>query len=342
MMPAQNNDKVAGAQKAAIFLFSIGEELASTIVKQLDDMEIKRLGSTMSKIPSISSKLVETVFSEFNEMSTSHLPIQVGHSGGAQFIKKVVTKAIEGEKAQTIIDEIQEEGKWNLFQKIRRLDPKTVSSFIKSEHPQTIALILVHLDSAQAADILEELPAPLQTEVLFRMAELENIPPGIIEEIDFALQEEIAMVKSPEGQKQGGVRVVAEILNQMDSSVEGAILKGIEEQKQTLAEEIRKLMFVFEDLIQVDDRSIMAILKEVNNEALMAALKTATDELKEKIFKNMSERAGQMLKEDLEVMGPVRLKDVEGAQQSILKIAKKLEGEGKIVLASKGKEEVFV
>ena len=136
--------------------------------------------------------------------------------------------------------------------------------------------------------------------------------------------------------------MVAEILNQMDSSTETAILKGIEEQKQALAEEIRKLMFVFEDLVQIDDRSIMAILKEVNNESLMAALKTASEELKEKVFKNMSERAAEMLKEDLEVMGPVRLKDVETAQQSILKIAKKLESEGKIVLASKGKEEVFV
>ena len=136
--------------------------------------------------------------------------------------------------------------------------------------------------------------------------------------------------------------MVAEILNQMDSSVEGSILKGIEEQKQGLAEEIRKLMFVFEDLIQIDDKSIMAILKEVNNETLMVAMKTASDELKEKIFKNMSERAAQMMKEDLEVMGPMRLKDVETAQQAILKIAKKLESEGKIVLMGKGKEEVFV
>ena len=257
-------------------------------------------------------------------------------------IKELLTKAIEGEKAQTIIEEIQEEGKWNLFQKIRRLDPKTIASFIRSEHPQTIAIILVHLDSGLSAGILEELPPALQSEVLFRMAELENIPPGVVEDIDLALQEEISMIKSFEGQKQGGVRVVAEILNQMDSSMETAIMKGFEEQKQTLAEEIRKLMFVFEDLIQVDDKSIMAILKEVNNENLMTALKTASDELKEKIFKNMSERASQMLREDLEVMGPVRLKDVEAAQQAILKIAKKLESEGKIMLVSKGKEEVFV
>jgi flagellar motor switch protein FliG len=335
-------ERLSGPQKAAIFLFSIGEEFASSIVKHLNEEEIKRLGGSISKMTSISPKIVDTILSEFHELASAQLPIQIGHDGGNQFIKKILSKAVEGEKAQDLLEAIQEEGKWNLFTKIRQLDPKTVSNFIRSEHPQTIAIILTHLDSGQTAAILEELPAPLQTEVIYRIAELENIPPGIIEEIDQALQEEIATIKSFKGQKQGGVRLVAEILNQMDSSVEGSILKGIEEQKQGLAEEIRKLMFVFEDLMQIDDKSIMAILKEVNNETLMVAMKTASDELKEKIFKNMSERAAQMMKEDLEVMGPVRLKDVEAAQQSILKIAKKLESEGKIVLMSKGKEEVFV
>lgn len=335
-------EKLSGPQKAAIFLFTIGEELASTIVKQLETEEIKKLGGAMAKISTISPRLVDTILSEFQELTSSQLPIQIGYHGGNKFIKNILSKSIEGEKVQNIMEEIQEEGKWDLFQKIRRLDPKTITNFIRSEHPQTIAVILTHLDPSQAAAILEGLPAPLQMEVMYRIAELENIPPGIVEEIDQALQEEIATIKNFEGQKQGGVGLVAEILNQMDSSLESAILKGIEEQKQGLAEEIRKLMFVFEDLNQVDDKSIMAILKEVNNETLMAAMKTASDDLKEKIFKNMSERAAQMMKEDLEVMGPVRLKDVEAAQQSILKIAKKLEGEGKIVLTSKGKEEVFV
>ncbi len=335
-------DKLSGPQKAAIFLFSLGEEMASTIVKQLDEEEIKKIGGSIAKLSSLSPKVVETILTEFREASSSQLPIQIGHEGGSQFIKSVVSKAIDGEKAQNLLEEIQEEGKWNLFQKIRRLDPKTVSNFLRSEHPQTIAIILTHLDSSQASEILEELSPALQTEVIRRIAELEDIPPGIVEEIDQVLQEEIAMIKGFEGQKRGGVRLAAEILNQMEGAAEGNILKEIEEQKQGLAEEIRKLMFIFEDLLQVDDRSIMAILKEINNETLTMALKTASEELREKVFKNMSERAAQMLKEDLEVMGPARLKDVEAAQQSILKVAKKLESEGKIVLASKGKEEVFV
>jgi len=253
-----------------------------------------------------------------------------------------LAKAVEAGKAKTLLEEMEGESRWNLFQKIKRLDPKTLGNFIKNEHPQTISIILAHLDSAQTAAILQDLPGPLQTEVVYRIAELENVPPAILEEIDQALQEGISTLQNVEGRKIGGIRSVAEILNQMDGSIESAILKGIEEQKQGLADEIRKLMFVFEDLLQVDDRGIMAILKEVTNEVLQLALKTASEELKEKIFKNMSERAAQMLKEDLEVMGPVRLKDVEGAQQNIIKVAKKLESEGKIVLAGKAKEEVFV
>jgi flagellar motor switch protein FliG len=336
-------DKITGRQKAAIFLFAIGEELASEIVKNLDEEEIKKLGGSMSKLFSITPKTLDHVFGEFNELASSiNRPIPIGPAGSSQFIKNVLTKAVEEGKAKTLFEEMQEEGKWNLFEKIRRLEPKTLANFIKNEHPQTISIILAHLDPAQSAAILEDFPLPLQTEVIYRIAELENVPPGILEEIDQTLQEEISMLENVEGRKVGGVRSVAEILNKVDGSIETAILKGIEEQKQGMADEIRRLMFVFEDLAQVDDRGIMAILKEVTNDVLQLALKTASDELKEKIFKNMSERASQMMKEDLEVMGPVRLKDVEIAQQTVIKAAKKLESEGKIVLAGKGKEEAFV
>jgi len=336
-------DKITGRQKAAIFLFAIGEELASEIVKKLDEEEIKKLGGSMSKLFSVTPKTLDSVFGEFNELASSiNRPIPIGPAGSSRFIKNVLTKAVEEGKAKILLEEMQEEGKWNLFEKIRRLEPKTLANFIKNEHPQTISIILAHLDPAQSAAILEDFPLPLQTEVIYRIAELENVPPGILEEIDQTLQEEISMLENVEGRKVGGVRSVAEILNKVDGSIETAILKGIEEQKQGLADEIRRLMFVFEDLAQVDDRGIMAILKEVTNDVLQLALKTASDELKEKIFKNMSERASQMMKEDLEVMGPVRLKDVEIAQQTVIKAAKKLESEGKIVLAGKGKEEAFV
>ena len=336
-----STDRVMGPEKAAILLFSLGEEVAASIVKQLNEEEIKRLGSSMSKIFSISSKTMESIYSEFSEMASSQLPMQIG-MGGTQFIRNVLTKAVEKEKAESILDEIQEEAKWNLFLKIKRLDPKTIANFIRNEHPQTIAIILAHLSTSQTADVLAELPPALHTELIHRLAELENVPHAIVEEIDQAIEGGYGMVKDAEGLKRGGVRFVAEVLNQVDSSIQNTILKDIEEQKQGLADDIRRLMFVFEDLIQVDDRSIMIILKEINNEVLMKALKTASDELKEKIFRNMSERAAQMMKEDLEVMGPVRLKDVEAAQQVVITAGKKLENEGKVVLSRKGKEEVFV
>lgn len=336
-----STDKLMGPEKAAILLFSLGEELASTIVKQLNEEEIKKLGSSMAKVLSVPSKTAESIFSEFNELASSHLPMEIGH-GGTQFIRNVLTKAVEKEKAQTILDEIQEETKWNLFQKIKRLDSKTIANFIRNEHPQTIAIILAHLSTAQTAGVLAELPPPLHTELIHRIAELENVPHSVVEEIDQAIEGGFGIVKDSEGFKRGGVRFVAEVLNQVDSSIQMNVIKEIEEQKQGLADDIRRFMFVFEDLIQVDDRSLMVILKEINNETLMKALRTASDELKEKIFKNMSERAVQMMKEDMDVMGPIRLKDVEAAQQAIITTGKKLENEGKIVLARKGKEEVFV
>lgn len=337
------NEKISGPQKAAIFLYAIGEELASEIVKKLDEDEIKRLGGSMSKVSAVTSKTVDSIFTEFTDMAASgNRFLAIGQARGNQFIKSVLTKAVEGGKAQSLLEEIEEQGKWNLFAKIKRLEPKTLANFIKGEHPQTIAIILAHLESNVAAAVMAILPAPLQADVIYRIAELDNVPPGILEEIDQVLQEEISMLENVEGRKVGGIRSVAEILNQMDTATEGAILKGMEEQKQGLADEIRKFMFVFEDLLQVDDRGIMAILKEVSNEVLQLALKTSSEELKTKVFKNMSERAALMMKEDLEVMGPVRLKDVESAQQSVIKIAKKLDGEGKIVLSGKGKEDVFV
>lgn len=337
-----NSDRLSGPQKAAIFLYSIGEELATNIVKHLDDIEIKKLGSSLGKIKTISPKVMDTIFSEFCELASSSLPIALGKDRGSQYIVNVISKAVEKEKAQSIIEKIQEEEHLGLFKDVRQLDPKTIANFLRNEHPQTIAIVLTHLTPTQASEIIEELPERLQAEVVYRIAELEEIPPGVVEEIDQAIKNEFSAIKGYKGQKRGGVHLVAEILNQIDRSRENAILAEIETQKQGLAEEIRKLMFVFEDLIQVDDKSLMAILKEINNETLMMAMKTASEELKEKIFKNMSERAAQMLKEDLEVMGPVRLRDVEAAQQTILSVAKKLESEGKIILMGKGRDEKFV
>lgn len=335
-------ENLRGAEKAAIFLFGLGEELASEIVKNLDEAEMKKLGGCMSKISSVTPDNVDSVFSEFYHMAASDPKFLLNPLSRDEFVKNVFTKAVKGDRAQALLDEIQQKGKWNLFQKIRKLDAKTLANFIRSEHPQTVAVVLAHLDAGQTAAILEEFPLPLQKDVVYRIAQLDNVPPGILAEIDQTIQEEMSLIENIEGKTVGGIRSAAEILNQMKSTTESEILQAIDEQEQGLADEIRQWMFVFEDLVQVDDRSIMAILREADTDTLKLALRTVSEDLKEKIFKNMSERAATMMKEDLEVMEPVRLKDVEAAQQTIIRIGKKLESEGKAALVSKGKEDVFV
>lgn len=335
-------ERLSGPQKAALFLYLLGEDFASEIVRNLDEEEIQRLGASISKILSISPKTADSLFTEFQHLASTQQAVSLGAGRKNQFIKSVFSKALEVGKAESLYEKVRDESNANLFQKVRKIEPKTLAPFLQNEHPQTLAIIITNLEAKQAAAILAEFPPPLQSDILFRITQLENIPPGILEEIDQTLEKEISHLTSSEGKKIEGVRTVADILNQMDASAENDILQGMEGQKQGLADEIRRLMFIFEDLLQVDDRSLMALLKEINSESLKVALKTASEELKEKIFKNMSERAAQLLKEDLEVMGPARLKDVEAAQQAIIQTAKKLESEGKVVMGGKGKEEAFV
>jgi flagellar motor switch protein FliG len=335
-------ERLSGPQKAALFLYLLGEDFASEIVRNLDEEEIQRLGASISKILSISPKTADSLFTEFQHLASTQQAVSLGAGRKNQFIKSVFSKALEVGKAESLYEKVRDESNANLFKKVRKIEPKTLAPFLQNEHPQTLAIIITNLEAKQAAAILAEFPPPLQSDILFRITQLENIPPGILEEIDQTLEKEISHLTSSEGKKIEGVRTVADILNQMDASAENDILQGMEGQKQGLADEIRRLMFIFEDLLQVDDRSLMALLKEINSESLKVALKTASEELKEKIFKNMSERAAQLLKEDLEVMGPARLKDVEAAQQAIIQTAKKLESEGKVVMGGKGKEEAFV
>ena len=221
----------------------------------------------------------------------------------------------------------------NPLWKIRKLDSKTLANLIRNEHPQAIAVVLAHMEVGLSAGILEELPLRLQTDVLYSIVQLESAPPAVLEEIDHILQNWLRMLENVEGEKVGGIDLAAEILNRMNRSMANQVIQSLDEQQQGLADEVGRLMFEFEDLINVDDRSIMAVLKEVEIETLETALRTASDELKERIFRNMSERASQIMKEDLEIMGPVRLRDVEAAQKTIIRIAKRLENEGEATLS---------
>ncbi len=334
----QGGDELTGPEKAAIFMLTLGEDFAAKVFQRLEEEEIKMVGRQMAKIDHVDKDDIANLLKEFRS--------DEGGEGlflsGDDLLESALKKALESDKANAILDDIRSDWRLTLFQKARKLDPRILVNFLRNEHPQTIALVMAVLDQSQAAVILGELKEDQRVEVIIRMSELDKVSPEILVEIDRVLQEELLSVEGVEGQRLGGVEAVAEILNQADRALEASILEGVEEQREELADEIRRLMFVFDDLIGVDDRGVMAILKEVSSDDLKLALKTAATELQEKIFKNMSQRAVEMLKEDMEMMGPTRLKDVETAQQSILKIAKRLEQEGKVQLSAGGGEDEFV
>ena len=328
-------DNLTGPQKAAIFLLTMGEEFTAEVYKYLTEEEIKRIGVEMARLDYIPAEAVKKVLEEAN-MESKELLSNLTVSPD-EFLQQSLIKAY-GERGKEIYEEIRQELGPKVFEKLRRLDPRTIANFLRNEHPQTIAIILVHLDPDKAGQVIAHLPENLRPEVIFRIAELDKVDPEIIQEISAALEEELESVGGTFSRKLGGVERAAEILAHVSRDLEEEILSEVEEENPTLAEEVRKHLFTFEDLLKVDDQAIQAILKEISTEDLKLALKTASEELREKFFNNMSERAAQLLKEDLEIMGPVRVSDVEAAQQNIIKVAKRLEQEGKIVLAV-GEEE---
>lgn len=329
---------LTGPQKAAIFLLSMGEQFTTQIFGKLDDEEIKHLGRAMSRLEGTPPEVVREVMGEFSELMSSQMEILMK---GDAFVKKIISQSVTEERAENILEDIGSDLGPVPFGNLRELDSKVLANFIQHEHPQTIALILAHLDPAKAAEVISEFSENLQTDILMRIANLETVPHSVINEIESVLDKEVNALGSVETRKLGGASTVAEILNHVDHATENNILTKIEEDRLELANDIRKLMFVFDDLADVDDRGIRDILREVNNEELTLSLKTASEAMKQKILGNLSERASKIIEEDLEIMGPVRLADVEKAQQSVLRVAKKLETEGKIMLG-KGGEETFV
>ena len=335
----KSGETLTGPEKAAVFLLTVGEDFASQVFQRLDPEDIKQVGRQMARIDKVDKEDLTALVNEF-KADTGDTDIFLS---GNEMLEGALKRALSSDKASEILEEIRSDWKLTLFQKARKLEPKVLVNFLRNEHPQTVALVLSVLEPTQSAQILMEFSEEVQVEVMMRMAELDKVSPEILVDVDRVLQDELLSVEGMEGQRLGGVEAVAEILNNADRGLEASILEGIEEQRENLADEIRRLMFVFEDLMSVDDRGIQAILKEVSTDDLKLALKLASEELKTKIFGCMSSRAVEMLKEDMEIMGPTRVKDVEGAQQAIIKIAKRLEQEGKIQLMSGGGgEDEFV
>jgi flagellar motor switch protein FliG len=324
-----------GYEKAAIFLSSIGEDLAAQILKELDPEDIGKITSYMARSKKKDRNKIESVLKETMERVTSG-DIRIG---GEDYVKKILTKGLGDDDAEKILDMVSKESP---LESLKWVNPKTLSNFLVTEHPQTIALIMCLLEPEQAAEVMETLPENIRADVAMRVASTERIPESALEEIEEVLKVQLDIGRGKEGKTFKGTKVIAEILNQCERSTEQNILEKIEGQNEGLAESIRELMLVFDDLENIDDRGIQLILKELSTEDLSLALKTASEGLKQKIFKNMSQRAVQILKEEMETRGPVKVSDVEKAQQNIVKIARKLDEEGKIIIAGRGKEELIV
>lgn len=330
--------RLSGPRKAAMALLSLGEEASSLILKNLSTEEIRELSVHMSNIQGVRKDTSDELLQEFTSLFRQEGGI---HVAGDEFIRNVLPNVMKGEQAKAVISQIDEEKQKLPFKHLRDIDPKLLAGFIKSEHPQTIAIIVSHLGHQKASQVLGFLPENLQYEVVGRIASLETVPPDLIQEVDEVLEKEL-MAIGKRGQQIGGVSVVAEILNHCDRRTGDNIMQFLEESDADMAERVRKLMFVFDDLLHVNSQGIRELLKEIRNEELTMALKTASEDLKEKIFKNLSQRAAQMLQEDISMMGPARLSEVEAAQQSILNVARRLEKEGKLVMSGKEGGEVFV
>jgi flagellar motor switch protein FliG len=325
-------NKYTGAQKAAILLLSFGEDISAEIFKHMNEFEIKRIGSAMSRLGRLEQDIVDSIIMEFYDILQQNRKF---FYGGNEFTKKVIGSAFKGGEADELIEQLALSSSANL-DSLELIDPRTLATFIRNEHPQTIALILAHLDPKKCGESLKLLPESLHTEIMLRIASLEAVAPEIIDEIDDVLRNEIQAMGSIATQKLGGVEPLAEMLNLIDKQTEEQILDNLEERDPDLAEQIRQLMFVFDDLVKIDDRGIQELIKAVANDKWKVALKTASESVRELIFKNMSERAALMLREDMESMGAVKLSDVEGVQFEVVSTARKLEEEGKIIINSGG------
>lgn len=338
-MAERKEKELSGPQKAAIVMLALGEQVAGQVLRHLTPEEIKKLGVEMTELRQMDPKVIEKTLQEFNQEFSDEDAIRLT---GDEFLKRVLPSALGSDGAKQVMHMIEKEHEKTPFKNIKDLDPRVLANFLKAEHPQTIALVLVHLGEEKAAQVMAYLPEALQFEVLTRITALETVPTELVLEIDEALENELLSIGSEMQQMLGGIAKAAEILNRCDRKTSDRLLQALEEADAELAEKIRKLMFVFEDLVNVPDQGIRELLKEVDNKDLVVALKTASEELKAKIFKNLSKRAAQMLEEDLAVLGPVRLSEVEQAQQKILEVARRLEKEGRIVLAGGEGSDAFV
>lgn len=344
-MPSENSldpdteySLLSGQEKAAILLSALGVQTTQLIFSHLRDNDVKRMINTMAAVRKAPIWLIKKVLEEFYATINEENDLLFSDNRGRDFI----VGALGEERAKQLLGQIVEVGSNNTLESLELVDTRTLANFLINEHPQTIALIVAHLAPEKKVDVLKRLPEGLQAEVVLRVANLDYVSPELIAQLDDVLKTELSTLGSIDTNQLGGVEPIADMLNLMDKNSEKNIMSRVEEKDPELAEEIRKLMFVFEDLIHVDDKGIQNLLKEVDQQKLVIALKTAPEDIKAKVFKNMSNRAATLIQEDLEALGPTKLSDVEKAQTEIVQKAKELEAQGKAFIARGGEGDQLV
>ncbi len=340
----QNTDKpqfVPGIRKAAVLLIILGDQASSEILKHLDEEEVQLIGREVARITSITSEQSESILEEFHQMSVAHNYVL---KGGIDFARKILINAFGPEHAKRILDRLMKALGTDTasFDALQKADPQQLAKFIHSEHPQTIALVLAHLNSSQAAGLLISLPPELRADVALRMAHLDQISPEVISKIAGIIGQKLKALGELSRESSGGVRAVAEMFNRLDSTTSKEILDSIEQSDPVLVETVRHLMFVFEDLLLIDQQGIKELLSKIDRKVLTVALKGTSDQLKHHFLQCMSQRGAEMMKEDMDAMGPVKIKEVEASQQQIIAIVRQLETEGVINLKGTVGEQYVV
>lgn len=336
--PAAKKTVVEPIERAAILLLSVGTADAANVLKHMGPKEVQRLGVAMAKMESVERDVVDGVLTEFLDVVRTQTSLGIGADN---YIRNMLVSALGEDKAGNLIDRILDGGSTTGLDTLKWMEPRAVCDIIRYEHPQIQSIVIAYLDPDQAAEVLGLLDERVRIDVMMRISALDSVQPLALQELNNILEKQFTKSSGASSANLGGTKVTAEIMNFLDSSIESELLDGIREIDDDLAQEIQDLMFVFDNLVDVDDRGIQALLREVSSESLILALKGADEDLKEKIFKNMSKRAAELLKDDLEAKGPVKVSEVETSQKEILSIARRMADAGEIVLGSKGGDEMI-
>jgi len=337
-MAVEQEQQITSIQKAALVLIAMGTQNAASVMKNFSEIEIEQVTVEIARLKDIPAELLGNAIDEFYQMMQANQYIV---SGGIDYAKQVLESAWGHKKAEEVLKHVEATTEVSAFYLLQTVDDKQLLNFLQNEHSQTVALILANLKSPQAASILSELPPESQTEIAFRLATMEKTSPELIEDIELALRDQIGTVFGGSLSKSGGTEALAEILNSATRTAEKNILAGLKEKDTELSEEVNSLMFLFEDIVKLSSEAIQHIVKEVDSKTLALSLKATSKELKDKILKNMTERAAEMLEDELQYLGPVRVREVESAQKQILDVVHDLEDSGQIVISHDEEEEII-